>query len=222
MSGGVRRVWVTVLVGLLGLVVGLTIGFTLGLSRRKVDAVWLEAVGTWFGAGVTLTAVILATIAFFSEEFARRREHRRQQVADLEAWEANMRQQVADLEAKVGKEDMLQREANLVFCDAHPSTSHGTSAGKIIVDQLEVAVVNRSSHVITGLACHVPLGGIGWIDLREALGPEEPSARQIIQPPTALEVNADFGDLRGSAEFKFSLAGVSWSKRHGQPAQRIP
>ena len=207
MSGGVRRVWVTVLVGLLGLVVGLTIGFTLGLSRRKVDAAWLEAVGTWFGAGVTLTAVILATIAFFLEEFARRREHRRQQVADLEAEEA--------------KQDMLQREADLVFCDAHPSTSHGLSAvGKIIVDLLEVAVDNRSGHVITGLACHVPLAGIGRIDIQEALGPEEPPARQIIQPPTVLEVNMDSGDLRGSAEFEFSLDGVSWSKRDGEPAQR--
>ena len=67
MSGGVRRIWVTVLAGFLGLVVGLTIGFTVGLSCRKVDAAWLEAVGTWFGAGVTLIAVILATIAFFSK-----------------------------------------------------------------------------------------------------------------------------------------------------------
>jgi hypothetical protein len=39
------------LVGVFGLVVGLTIGFTVGLSRRKVDATWLRAVGTWFGAG---------------------------------------------------------------------------------------------------------------------------------------------------------------------------
>jgi hypothetical protein len=75
---GVRRIWLTVLVGLFGLVLGLIIGFAVGLREKLGDSGWLEAVGTWVGAGVTLLAVILAGIVFFSEEYARRREHRRQ------------------------------------------------------------------------------------------------------------------------------------------------
>jgi hypothetical protein len=67
MSRGVRRILVTVLVGLLGLAVGFTSGFAVGLLDRSVDASWLEAVGTWVGAGIILIAVILVGIAFFSE-----------------------------------------------------------------------------------------------------------------------------------------------------------
>jgi hypothetical protein len=138
-SRGVRRVWVTVLVGVFGLVVGLTTGFAVGLlSRRKVDAAWLEAVGTWFGGGITLLAVTLAGIVFLSEEFTRRREQRRQQEAD----------ERAEQDARV----RLQREANLVICDIRPAVSRaGTNPHTIIVDELEVDVQNRSSHVITGL-----------------------------------------------------------------------
>jgi hypothetical protein len=51
MSRGVRRVWVMVLVGLLGLAIGFTTGFAVGLLKRSVDANWFEAVGTWVGAG---------------------------------------------------------------------------------------------------------------------------------------------------------------------------
>jgi hypothetical protein len=51
---------------------------------------------------------------------------------------------------------MLQREANLVFCDARPAVSQGTSRpNTLIVEQLETEVKNRSNHVITGLACQV-------------------------------------------------------------------
>jgi uncharacterized membrane protein (DUF485 family) len=74
----VRRVLFTVLVFVLGLVVGFTAGYAVGLLNRSVDAAWSEAVGTWVGVGVTAAAVIFAGIVFFSEEFARRREHRRQ------------------------------------------------------------------------------------------------------------------------------------------------
>jgi hypothetical protein len=88
-------------------VVGLTIGFTVGaLSGRRVDAPWLEAVGTWFGAGITLLAVILAGIVFLSEEFTRRREQRRQHDADERAEQ--------DARAR------LQREANLLICRYTP------------------------------------------------------------------------------------------------------
>ena len=211
-SGCVRRVWVTVLVGLLGLVVGLTIGFTVGLSRREVDPAWLEAVGTWFGAGVTLIAVILAAIVFFSEEFTRRREHRRQQAADEQAEKT--------------KQDMLQREADLVFCDAAPAVPGAVGmmvfkggTGKTVT--LDFSVHNRSSHLITGLVCSV--AGIDRrIFIREALGPEEPPARQMIQATMPFEVNTDIGELRRSTQFEFALDGVAWSKRYGEPAQRVP
>ena len=56
---------------------------------------------------------------------------------------------------------MLQHEDNLVFCDARPAVSQGTSRpNTLIVEQLETEVKNRSNHVInnhviTGLVCQV-------------------------------------------------------------------
>ena len=74
--------------------------------------------------------MILATIAFFSEEFTRRREHRRQQAADEQAEQS--------------ERDRLQREADLVLCDARPVVSHATAdPRKIKIDELQVEVENR-------------------------------------------------------------------------------
>jgi hypothetical protein len=119
---------------------------------------------------------------------------------------------------------MLQREANLVLCDARVAVSLGsTGPNKLIVEQLETEVNNRSNHVITDLVCQVPFAGIdSWISMREALGPGEPPARQILQAIKPFEANTDFREIRASAKFEFSLDGVAWSKRYGEPAQRLP
>ena len=101
MSRCVRRVLFTVLVFVLGLAVGFTAGLATGLLSRSVDAGWLEAVGTWVGAGITLIAVIVAALAFFSEEYTRRREDRRQVQADERAERA--------------ERDRLQRAADVVW-----------------------------------------------------------------------------------------------------------
>jgi hypothetical protein len=53
-SRGVRRVWVTVVDGLLGLVVGLTTGLLL----RPIDSNAIEAADTWFVGIVGVAALV--------------------------------------------------------------------------------------------------------------------------------------------------------------------
>ena len=140
-----RRNVVTVLVGFLGLVLGATIGFAVGLRQRFVDPVWLEAVGTW-AVGVTLLAVILGGSAYFSEEFARRREQRRQ------------------ADAKRAEEQRLQLAADHVFCDIRIAGKTDMPVGqpRAGVDELEIAVDNRSGSVVTDMVCVALLGDFHW------------------------------------------------------------
>jgi hypothetical protein len=206
MSRGVRRIWVTVLVGLLGLAVGFTSGFAVGLLDRSVDGSWLEAVGTWVGAGITLIAVILAGIAFFSEEFARRREHRHQ-IQDDERVE----------------QDPLRRDADLVICDVYHDRASGspTDSGMVMLEMLRVVVDNRSSRVIADLACRVSLHGMDWpIGLRDALGPGERHS-QAYKPPAPFEVRKNNTDLHQNVEFTFCLGSAQWAKQVRQRARRV-
>ena len=209
MSRGVRRIWVTVLVGLLGLAVGFTSGFAVGLLDRSVDASWLEAVGTWVGAGIILIAVILVGIAFFSEEFARRRDHRRQ-IQDDERVER-------------AKQDTFLRDADLVSCDVYQDRASGspTDSGMVMLEMLRVVVDNRSSRVIADLACRVSLHGMDWpIGLRDALGPGERHC-QAYKPPAPFEVRKNNTDLHQNVEFTFCLGGAQWAKRVRQRARRV-
>jgi hypothetical protein len=135
---GVRRILVTALIGLFCVALGLTIGFAVGSRQRLSDPVWLEAVGTWVGAGVTLLAVILAGIVFFSEDYARRRASRREE----------------DTERK-----RLQLAADRVFCDirATPKFAFGIGERMGAVEQLEIEVNNRSGSVVTDVVCELRL-----------------------------------------------------------------
>jgi hypothetical protein len=62
----VRRLGMTVLVGILGVVVGLTIGFTVGRLSRLINPAWLEAIGTWLGGLFIAIAVTVVAVALFS------------------------------------------------------------------------------------------------------------------------------------------------------------
>jgi hypothetical protein len=73
-SRGVRRVWVTVVDGLLGLVVGLTTGLLL----RPIDSNAIEAADTWFVGIVGVAALV--GLDFWSRESERRREGERLQL----------------------------------------------------------------------------------------------------------------------------------------------
>jgi hypothetical protein len=116
---------VIVLVGLFCLVFGITIGFAVGLRQRHADPVWLEAVGTWVGAGVTPLAVILAGIVFFSEDYARRRERRREEDTEL---------------------NRLQLAADHVFCDVRLAGTYlAVGLGRVSVDKLEIEVDNAAA-----------------------------------------------------------------------------
>jgi hypothetical protein len=74
------------------------------------------------------------------------------------------------------------------------------------------------------MVCRVLLRDFDWsLVLPEALRPGEVPVRKVsaeMAPP--IKVRKDNRDLRGSAEFTFSLDGVAWSKLYGQPAQRLP
>jgi hypothetical protein len=195
-----------VLLGLLGLAVGFAIGFPHGLLKRSVDATWIEAVGTWVGAGVTTIAVIFASIAFFSEELARRRERRRAVAAE---------------EARQVERAQLQQQADLVACDTRCSNGFGIGEpGRTRVAFIEVEATNQSSYIIRDVTCHVPQLGDEPIWLREVLQRGEP-LKQIIQVPQPFPTYEDNRELRESAEFSFSLDGARWSAKYGQPAKRL-
>jgi hypothetical protein len=197
-----------VLVFVLGLAVGLTIGFPVGLLKRSVDASWFEAVGTWVGAGITAIAVIVAGIVFFSEEYMRRREHRRQIEADQRADHA--------------EEERLQREADLILCDVHyDRATVPTEAGMVTLQSLRVVVDNQSSTVISQLACRVTLHSMNWtIPLRLTLGPGE-HTNQPYEPSEPFEVRWDNTDLHENVEFTFLLGGAQWTTRVRQRARRL-
>ena len=197
------------LVGFLGLAIGFTAGFTVGLLDRSVDSGWLEAVGTWVGAGVTLIAVIVAGIVFLSVEFARRREQRRQIQADERVEHA--------------EEETFQRDADLVICDVyHDRASRSpTDSGMIMLEMLRVVVDNRSSRVISDLACRVTLHGMNWpIGLRDALGPGERHS-QAYQPRAPFEVRKNNTDLHRNVEFTFCLGDAHWAKQVRQRARML-
>jgi hypothetical protein len=202
----VRRVWGTVLLGLLGLAVGFAIGFPHGLLKRSVGATWFEVVGAWVGFGVIAIAVIPASIAFFSEEFARRRERRQAEAAE---------------EARQVERAQLQQQADLVACDVRCSDGFGIGEpGRTRVTFIEVEATNQSSCIVRDLTCHVPQLGDEPIWLWDALQGGEPH-KQKIQVPQPFTTYEDHRELRGSAEFSFSLDGARWSAKYGQRAKRL-
>jgi hypothetical protein len=191
---------VTVLVGLFCLVLGITAGFAVALRQRLVNPVWLEAVGTWVGAGVTLLAVILAGIVFFSEDYARHRQRRREEDAERSS---------------------LQLAANLVFCDVRLAGTYlPIGNGMVAVDKLEIEADNRSGSVVTDVVCELRMFGFEWSKVvGEPIDPGK-TVRREFPPWGRLEVRQDGRDLRANANFTFSLDGHRWSRRYGQPAVR--
>jgi hypothetical protein len=192
------------------LVLGLTIGFAVGLREKLGDSGWLEAVGTWVGAGVTLLAVILGAIAFFSEEFARRREQRRQE------------------DAERAEQQRLQLAADRVFCDIRAEGMQmAPGQARLALDAIEIEVENRSDGVVTDVTCEVENGfeWAGWIDepihSGETASVKFPASERFAPVDVALRGVSTL-DLRGSAAFTFSLYGCQWSRRYGHtPAVRL-
>jgi hypothetical protein len=203
----VRRVTVTVLVGLFGLVLGATIGFVVGQRQKLDDSGWFEAVGTWAG-GVTLLAVILGAIAYFSEEFASRHEQRRQ------------------ADAKRAEEQRLQLAADHVFCDIRVAGTMDMPVGqrRVGVDELEIAVDNRSGSVVTDMVCVALLGDFHWqMEMRQPINNGDVVIRkfQASGPPLGPPGGVRLGDLRNNGYFTFSLNGHLWSRKVGDYAVRL-
>jgi hypothetical protein len=219
----VRRVVVIVLVGLLGVVVGGTVGFVVSQRQKLHDSGRLEAVGTWVGAGATLLAVILGAIAYLSEEFARRREQRRQ--AD------------AAKDAKRAEEQRLQLAADLVFCDIRVAETTDMPVGprRIGFDEVEIVVDNRSGSVVTDLRVEFryPMSstlakGLGWsMPIMEPINNGEVVIRKFEPLGASLETPLEplegvgLGDLRENVTFTFSLNGHLWWKQLWRGALRL-
>lgn len=182
-----------VLSGLVGLVVGFTSGALLVLHWRWTSG-WFEGVGTWVAALTAASAVILAVVAFRSEDFARRLDRTR---ADR------------DERAK------LQQAADLVICVARMATSNQQMA-----EEISVRAKNGSSYMITDVTCHIPQLGYGQIKLVDVLPPDR-EAYQPIQVAEPFRVSGDNRELYESARFKFTLGGIDWSGRYAQPAERL-
>jgi hypothetical protein len=169
----------------LGIVVGFTAAL-LVLPRRWDSGSW-EALGTWVSA--VLSAAILVVLAIRPEKLARAQ-------ADGQAeHEANL----IECGAAAAKADVLDKD------------DHGNPE-MVLVREIVFFAQNNSNHIITGVSCHVPLHGIGSIGMPNAI-PRRQAAEQI-SVPKAFMTDPNLREINESAEFRFTLGGLRWSKRH--------
>jgi hypothetical protein len=187
---------------------GLLAGVVIGLLFRRFPPDWIEAVGTWFAGFVALFAVILAVVAFRSEEFARRLDQ---------------------AQAARTERAMLQHEADLVVCRAYVGY-HILQGAKMIRGKIEGDLVtpseihihaeNNSSLAVTDVRCQVLHLGDDWIKLSDLLLPGDDETKRIsVTKP--FKVHMDNRELHESATFTFSLGRMRWSTQYGQLAERL-
>jgi hypothetical protein len=205
-SPGVRYVQLVIFT-----LAGFLAGVVIGLLFRRFPPAWVEAVGTWFAGFVALFAVILAVIAFRSEEFARR----------LDQAQANRTERA-----------MLQHEADLVVCEARVGFAElemlggakvlrGELEGDLVApSELNIYAKNNSSLAVTDVRCQVSQLGDDWIKLSDLLLPGDDATERI--PVTKpFKVHTDNRELHESATFRFSLGRVRWTTQYGQLAERV-
>jgi hypothetical protein len=183
---------------------GVLAGVVIGLLFGRFRADWVEAVGTWFSGFVALFAVILAWIAFKSEEFTRVRQYLRQM-------------EDAD-EARRVERARLQSEADLIECGAALAKGEKAESGAVLVQEIVFFIQNNSEHVVTRVNCRVQLLGIDSIEMPDAL-PRRQAPKQI--PVSPFKTDENFREVSESAEFTFTLGDVRWSKRPERSAIRL-
>jgi hypothetical protein len=198
-SRRVQRVQM-VMIALTSFVVGLTVGLLL----RPVPAGRFEAVGTWVGALVGMTALILAVLAFrWSEDFMRLMEHSR-------------REQAED-HAKRLEHARLQREADRVVCQArYIGGTVSREPGMVLAEDIEVQASNNSSQAISEVYWRMPQLGGGWFWLSDVIAPGQREGRRLTAS-FPFKAREDQRELNRDAEFTFSLGGVRWSAQYGRP-----
>jgi hypothetical protein len=174
------------------------VGVVLGLLFGYLRADWVEAVGTWFAGFVALFAVILAVIAFRSEDFARRLERAR---------------------ANRDERTKLQQDADLVVCRAGWSVGNEVEPGVQLAKQLAIRAMNGSHYMVTNVTYQIPQIDAETTKLAEVLSPSDEVAQELtVAKP--FRVRTDNRELYEGVRFKFSLGGVSWVGRYAQPAER--
>ena len=199
----VRRVWM-VLVGLLGVVVGFTAALLM-LKWPWSDG-WFEAIGTWFGGLVTAVAVIVAVVAYRSEDQARKRTYRRER----EAIE----------QARRDEQERLKVAADQVLCDPRPPVSlRGSVPGMVLVPEFQFDVHNTSDRVVTDLVCELHFRGLEWREESKTLEPGQrfTKVRGLDYP---YEVHQNWEEILAGAKFTYWLDETRWSGRFRQPATR--
>jgi hypothetical protein len=195
---------------------GFLAGVVIGLLFGRFPPDWVEAVGTWFAGFVALFAVILAVVAFRSEEFARRLDQ-----AQAARTERAMLQHEADLVVCIARlrygADMPMSRADPPRGDFIPKDPEG---GVTTPENLMIYASNNSSLAVTDVRYQVPQLGDEWIKLSDLLLPGDDETRRI--PVTKpFSVHTDSRELIESATFTFSLGRVRWSTQYGQLAERL-
>ena len=200
----VRRVWM-VLVGLLAFVVGLTT--TLLVLKWPLSPEWFEAIGTWFGGLITAVVGIVAFLAYFSEDQARKRTYQRER----EAIE----------QARRDDEEQLQLAANQVLCDPRPPVStSGPAPGIVRIREFGFDVDNKSDRVVTGVVCELRYRDHKWREECERLEPGQRFTKvRLLDDP--LEVDQNWEEILAGAKFTYWLNETQWSRRFREPAQRV-
>src|SRR5215213_10831539 len=163
-------------------------GAVIGLLFGHLRADWVEAVGTWFAGSVALFAVILAVIAFRSEDFARRLDQ---------------------AQASRGERARLQQEADLVMCRATWLVGTQVEPGIQLAEQLAVHAKNGSHYMVTNVTYQIPQLGDHPMKLSDVLPPGQEANLQL-PLATRFRVHDDNSDLYESTMFEFSLGGVAW------------
>jgi hypothetical protein len=148
--------------------------------------------GTWVSAG--LSAAILVWLAVRSEKQAKVQEATRQAREEDEA----MRRERA--------------VANQVACDAYPTGGHSEGGVVISATGIVLTVNDHTGVVVNKLTCDVPFGGIGSVDLADAVTPDDGPVKREFPAREPIEFTRGGREVRESVVFAFSLNGVPWSR----------
>ena len=115
----------------------------------------------------------------------------------------------------------LQHQADRIACEARYVAGTTTpEPGIVLVEDIEAAVLNGSDQEITDVQCRMPQQGGSLFWLSDALASGGRADRRVTVT-FPFEAHEDQRELHHDVEFLFTLGGVSWSKRHKRPAQRL-
>jgi hypothetical protein len=102
--------------------------------------------------------------------------------------------------------------ANQVACDAYPTGGHSEGGVVISATGIVLTVNDHTGVVVNKLTCDVPFGGIGSVDLADAVTPDDGPVKREFPACEPIEFTRGGREVRESVVFAFSLNGVPWSR----------